>query len=69
MPKKIIVNESTMKRLVSEEYIEKKDLKNLIKNDKDLEKRVRAIVADAVNDLFRTLWQRRNFYDSEIRNK
>lgn len=42
-----------------------------LKNDstvkKTLEKEVKNIVADSVNMLFKTLWQRRNFYEDEIR--
>ena len=34
---------------------------------KDLEKKVKEIVAKSVNTLFRTLWQRHNFYEDEIR--
>jgi hypothetical protein len=46
-------------------------VKDALKNDssvnKDLEKKVRELVASSVNTLFRTLWQRRNFYEDEIK--
>ena len=46
-------------------------VRNVIKNDKqmnkDIEKKVKNIVADCVNMLFKTLWQRRNFYEDEIK--
>jgi hypothetical protein len=46
-------------------------IKDAIKDDrtinKDIEKKVKALVAQAVNTLFRTLWQRRNFYEDEIK--
>ena len=34
---------------------------------KDIEKQVKELVAQTVNTLFRTLWQRRNFYEDEIK--
>ena len=34
---------------------------------KDIEKRVKELVAASVNTLFKTLWQRRNFYEDEIK--
>ena len=46
-------------------------VKDTIKNDsqikKDIEKKVKELVANSVNTLFRTLWQRRNFYEDEIK--
>ena len=80
MPKKVIINESTLKRIIAEGIISESELtksdvskivKDSIKNDKDLnteiEKKVKALVATAVNTLFRTLWQRHNFYEDEIK--
>ena len=68
MPKKVYINESTLKRIVTEEFLEKKDLQAYIEKDKKLEKKIKKIVADTVSNLFRILWQRRNFYDSDLRN-
>lgn len=34
---------------------------------KEMEKKVKEIVAGCVNTLFQTLWQRRNFYEDEIK--
>ena len=80
MPKTVIINESTLKQIFTEQIIEEGDLtksdvakmvKDSINGDRDvkdaLEKRVKALVASAVNVLFRTLWQRRNFYEDEIK--
>jgi hypothetical protein len=80
MPKKVIINESTLKRLISEQIIAEGDLtkadvskivKDSFKNDrelnKEIEKKVKSLVASAVNMLFKTLWQRRNFYEDEIK--
>lgn len=33
----------------------------------DIDKRVKELVAASVNTLFKTLWQRRNFYEDEIK--
>lgn len=80
MPKKVIITESMLKRLVTKEIIKEAELsksdvtkivKDAIKNDrelnKDIEKKVKSLVAATVNTLFRTLWQRRNFYEDEIK--
>lgn len=46
-------------------------VRDIMKNDRqvkgEMEKRVREIVAASVNLLFKTLWQRRNFYEDEIK--
>lgn len=80
MKKTVIINESMMKRLVAEQIIEEGDLskaditkivRDSVKNDKelnrDIEKKVKSLVAASVNLLFKTLWQRRNFYEDEIK--
>lgn len=81
MAKKIIINESTLKKAIASQLLEeaglsKEDVENIVKgtfkNDrqfnKDIEKKVKDIVANCVNSLFKTLWQRRNFYENEIKN-
>ena len=78
--KKVIINESTLERLLAEQIIEEGDLtkrdvsdivKDTVKHDrelnKDIEKKVKALVAASVNTLLKTLWQRRNFYEDEIK--
>ena len=78
--KKIILNESMFERLVTEQIIEegdltKADVKKIVKDafksdrelNKEIEKKVKSLVASSVNLLFRTLWQRRNFYEDEIK--
>ena len=80
MGKKVIINESTLKKIISSQLMNESELsktdvtnivKDTIKNDsqikKDLEKKVKELVANSVNTLFRTLWQRRNFYEDEIK--
>lgn len=48
-----------------------KIVKDVLKSDRDinknLEKQVKDLVARTINILFRTLWQRRNFYEDEIK--
>ena len=46
-----------------------KALKNNRDADKDLEKKVRKIVADSVKALFRGLWERNNFWTGLINNQ
>lgn len=81
MAKKIIINESTLKKAIASQLLEeaglsKSDVENIVKStfksdrqfNKDIEKKVKDIVANCVNTLFKTLWQRRNFYENEIKN-
>lgn len=80
MGKKIIITESTFKKLVARQLLEESELsktdvtnivRDTVKNDtqikKDIEKKVKELVANSVNTLFKTLWQRRNFYEDEIK--
>jgi hypothetical protein len=80
MSKKVIISEEMMRTIVENQILEanginREDIvsavKDALKNDHrikgDLEKRVRELVATSVNTLFRTLWQRRNFYEDEIK--
>ena len=57
----IVKNSPEMKRFIEDMS------KDALKNDKALEKKVKEIVANSVNTLFRTLWQRSNFYEDEIK--
>jgi len=80
MGKKIIINENTLKKIIAESILNETELsrtdvtnivKDAIKNDsqvkKTVEKTVKELVANCVNTLFKTLWQRRNFYEDEIK--
>lgn len=66
MPKKIRITESQFKKslqnLLTEE-LDKDDVIDLFKKNRDFEKRVKEISAGVVSELFRILWQRRAFYD------
>jgi len=79
MSKKVIITEEMMKTIVENQILEenginKEDIVSAVKDalkdhrvKGDIEKRVRELVAASVNTLFRTLWQRRNFYEDEIK--
>ena len=79
MAKKIIITENMARKIVANEILNEdatkneivKIVKDAIKNDretnKDIEKKVKKLVADCVNTLFKTLWQRHNFYEDEIK--
>ena len=61
-------------QILEENGINKEDIVSAVKDalkdhrvKGDIEKRVRELVAASVNTLFRTLWQRRNFYEDEIK--
>ena len=51
-----------MSRRLTEEF-DKDDVIQLMKRDRDIEKRIKEIIAE----LFHTLWTRRSVYDSELK--
>lgn len=57
-----LLKEDTLVRLIQEE-LDKSDVIDIAKKDKNFEKRIKEICVDVVNNLFKLLWQRRNFYD------
>lgn len=69
------MNDKELYQIITESNISKTEIANIVKDvlknnkdiNKDIEKNVKTIVASAVNTLFRTLWQRRNFYEDEIK--
>lgn len=66
MPKKIKITESQLKVSMSNlliEELDKDDVVDMFKKNRDFEKRVKEISAGVVSELFRILWQRRAFYD------
>lgn len=66
MPKKIKITESQLKNSFSSillEELEKDDIEDMFKKNREFEKRVKEISAGVVSELFRILWQRRAFYD------
>jgi hypothetical protein len=66
MSKKIKITESQLERmktsLINEE-LDKDDVEDMFKKNREFEKRVKEISAGVVSELFRILWQRRAFYD------
>ena len=66
MPKKIIITESQLKESMSNlliEELDKDDVVDMFKKNREFEKRVKEISAGVVSELFRILWQRLAFYD------
>lgn len=66
MPKKIRITESQLKESMSSlliEELDKDDVVDMFKKNREFEKRVKEISAGVVSELFRILWQRRAFYD------
>ena len=74
--KKLVINEVISKADIAS-LADNRDFKDAVakavKNskdmDKDLEKKVRKIVADSVRVLFRGLWERNNFWTGLINNQ
>ena len=54
------------KHNLNEEF-DKDDMLQLLKKDKDIEKRIKEITTDVVTDLFRVLWQRKSTYENELK--
>ena len=66
MSKKIKITESQLQNSMSNllfEELDKDDIVDMFKKNRDFEKRVKEISAGVVSELFRILWQRRAFYD------
>lgn len=66
MSKKIKITESQFKSSINHllmEELDKDDVLDMFKKNKEFEKRVKEISAGVISELFRMLWQRRAFYD------
>lgn len=55
-----MANERIINIIVEE--VKKSEIIKAIKDDKDFEKKVRAIVADVVCDMYRVLWQHNSIF-------
>ena len=60
------LNENKIANLIAEE-IKKSDIMDIVKKDKDFEKRVKEISADVVTELFRVLWQHNGLFKNLAR--
>lgn len=60
-------NMPNKEQMLFNEEFDRDDLLHLLKNDKNIEKRIKEIVTDVVTDLFRVLWQRKSSYESELK--
>lgn len=82
MGKKVIISEEQINHLLYKEFITestdreleekvKKIVADAIKNDRDVQKnfdkKVKNLVASCVNNLFKSLWLKRSWYEDEIK--
>lgn len=65
-------NEETLRRIISEE-LSKSDVNTMITNkinstmsSRDFKKAVKELSAEVINELFKMLWQRNNFWKSNV---
>lgn len=54
------------KYLLKEEF-DREDVLQLLKKDKDIEKRIKEITTEVVTELFRILWQRKSTYENDLK--
>ena len=64
--RKMVINENQIVNLVTEE-LKKSDVLDIVKHDKDFEKKVKEIIADALSEFFRVLWQHNGIFKSMTR--
>jgi len=64
--RKMVINENQIVRLVTEE-LKKSDVIDLIKRDKDFERKVKEIIADTLTEFFRVLYQHSGVFKSMVR--
>ena len=62
----MVLTEGQIVEMVTEE-LQKSDVINLIKHDKDFEKKVKEIIADCIAEMFRVLWQHNGIFKSLAR--
>ena len=60
------ITESQIVKLVTEE-MKKSDVLDIVKKDKEFEKRIKEIATDVVTELFRILWQHNGIFKN-LRN-
>lgn len=58
---KLKINEQKIAALITEE-LKKSDVMDIVKKDKDFERRIKEIASDVVTDLFRVLWQHNGIF-------
>ena len=62
---KFQINENTLKKVIAEE-LKKSDVVDVVKNNKDIEKYVKKVAADVINNLFQTLFQQKSFINQYL---
>lgn len=61
----MVASNDNIVKLVTEE-LTKKEVIDIIKKDRDIEKKVKQIATEVIVNLFKVLWQHKNFYESSI---
>ena len=59
-------NRELLESIIAEE-LNKSDVLDIAKKDKDFEKRIKEIISDVISELFRVLWQHGSLYKSLVR--
>lgn len=54
------------KTYINEDF-DKDDVMDIVKHDKNFEKRVKELTTEVVVDLFRILWQRKSTYENDLK--
>lgn len=62
---KVVITESTLQRIIEEE-LKKSDVVDIIKKNKDIEKYIKQVTADVLDNLFKVMWQQKSFYQSNM---
>lgn len=55
------ITESQIVEMITEE-LSKSDVLDIVKKDKDFEKKIKEIATDVITDLFRVLWQHQGIF-------
>jgi len=58
-----MIDNNKISELITEE-LNKSDVIDLIKNNKDFERRIKVIVREIVKDMFRVLWQHNSIFST-----
>ena len=62
---KILIKESELVNIIKEE-LTKKDVVDMIKNNKDIDKQIKQVVAEVMTNLFQLLWQQKDYFRGNI---
>lgn len=73
MPRtRVTMDKDSLTTLISESIMSDSEIKGKVKSalgDAEIKKKIRGIVADTVEEMFRTLWQKSGQWKNEVVNK